>query len=184
MTYYFIILGPEEADELKDDPELKDIYRLIRQYFKEYNKEAYLKKSEVLSSYLNILKIKTDNTQLPVAAQEDSYNRENFRQFQKFIALLEHDLNHTHKVADYSQKIGITSRKLSSICQSCKGKSPKKIINEYLVSESKRLLINTSYSIKQVAMQLGFADQYQFSKYFKKHEKLAPAIYRRKRNQS
>lgn len=182
MTYYFIILGPEETDELKDDPELKDIYRLIRQYFKEYNKEPYLKKSEVLSSYLNILKIKTDNTTPLPQGEEEPYNRENFRHFQKFISLLERDLNHTHKVGDYSKKIGITSRKLSAICQACKGKSPKKIINEYIVSEAKRLLVNTSYSIKQVSMQLGFADQYQFSKYFKKHEKLAPAIYRRKRN--
>lgn len=183
MTYYFIIIGPEESDQLNKDPELKDIYRLIRQYFEEYNKEPYLKKSEVLSSYLNILKIKTENNPVPETAQEEPYNRENFRYFQKFIALLETDLTQTHKVAEYSRKIGVTSRKLSAICQECRGKSPKKIINEYLVSEAKRLLINTSYSIKQVAMQLGFADQYQFSKYFKKHEKYAPAIYRRRRNQ-
>lgn len=184
MTYYFIILGPEETDEFKDDPELKDIYRLIKQYFREYNKEPYLKKSEVLTSYLNILKIKSDNAPVRDGSVEEPYNRENFRHFQRFISLLENDLNHTHKVADYSKKIGITSRKLSTVCQACKGKSPKKIINDYLVSESKRLLTNTTFSIKQVAMQLGFADQYQFSKYFKKHEKLAPMIYRRRRHQN
>lgn len=182
MTYYFIILGPEEADHKKDDPELKQIYRLIKDYFAEHNTDAYHKKSEVLSSYLNILKVKTGSIPVPMDG-EAAYSRENFRHFQKFISLLDSELHQMHKVSDYSKKIGITSRKLSSVCQSCKGQSPKKIINEYLIAESKRLLVNTSFSIKQVAMQLGFADQYQFSKYFKKHEKMAPAIYRKKKNQ-
>jgi len=183
MTYYFIIIGPEEAENFKNDPELKEIHRLLRQYFKEYNKPAYLEKSDLLSSYLNILRIKTENTHAG-NGEVESYNREEFQYFKKFITLLETDLSSTHKVIDYSRKIGITSRKLSAICRSCKGKSPKKIINEYLISESKWLLTNTASSIKQVAMQLGFSDQYQFSKYFKKHEKFAPVNYRKRLSQN
>jgi AraC family transcriptional activator of pobA len=181
MNYYFIIISPERSDDIKEDPETREIYRLLKQFFKEYNKPAYLKKFELISSYLNILKIKTESQQ-PVLSEEDdsSYSRENFRYFQKFITLLEYELPNTHKVMDYSRKLGITTRKLSEVCRSCQGKSPKKIINEYLVSEAKRMLTNTSYPVKQIALQLGFSDQYQFSKYFKNHEKVSPAFYRKR----
>jgi AraC-like DNA-binding protein len=181
MNYHFIIIGPKTGDGSKEDPEIKEIYNLLKQLFREYNKPAFFKKTELISSYLNILRIKTGTQNLPADA-EGPYSREDYRYFQKFISALEHDLTDTHKVADYSKKIGITPRRLSTICQSCRGKSPKEIINEYLVAESRRLLLETEYPIKQIALQLGFADPYQFSKYFKKHEKASPSHFRKKRN--
>jgi AraC family transcriptional regulator, transcriptional activator of pobA len=180
MNCYFIIICPDCVDDPSTDPELNEIYTLLNQLFREYEKPAYLRKFEIISSYLNILLIKTENNS-PLSLAEEPYNRENFQYFQKFVALLEQDLPHTHKVLDYSKKIGITTRKLSLVCKSCKGKSPKEIINEYLVLESKRLLTSTTYPIKHIASQLGFSDQYQFSKYFKKHEKVSPARYRKKK---
>jgi len=181
MNCYFVIICPDcSKEKLKEDAELDEVYLLLKQLFREYDKPASLRKFEVISSYLNILLIKTENN-YPASISEEPYDRENFQYFQKFINLLEQDLPHTHKVMDYSKKIGITTRKLTVVCKSSKGKSPKEIINEYLMMESKRLLTSTTYPIKQIALQLGFSDQYQFSKYFKKHEEVAPARYRKKK---
>ncbi len=181
MNYYFLIVRPENADDPNDEADLKEIYRLLKQFFKEYNKASYRNKFEVISSYLNILRIKTENADTTTISIEP-YERENYRYFQKFISMLEYELPNTHKVIDYSKKLGITSRKLSAVCRACKGKSPKEIINEHLVAESRRLLTDTNHPIKQIAMQLGFADPYQFSKYFKNHEKVSPAFFRKKGN--
>jgi AraC family transcriptional regulator, transcriptional activator of pobA len=180
MNYYFLIVRPENTVSPADDEsELKEIYRLLRQFFKEYNKASYKNKFEVISSYLNILRIKTENADTTSISIEP-YDRENYKYFQKFITMLEYELPNTHKVIDYSKKLGITARKLSAVCRACKGKSPKEIINEHLISESKRLLTNTPHPIKQIALQLGFADPYQFSKYFKNHEKVSPAFFRKR----
>jgi AraC-like DNA-binding protein len=76
--------------------------------------------------------------------------------------------------------MGITSRKLTSLCRQFREKKAKDLIDERLVSESKRLLQFTSYPIKEISYLLGFSDQYQFSKYFKKHVKVSPVYYRKK----
>jgi two-component system response regulator YesN len=55
--------------------------------------------------------------------------------------------------------------------------------NEYLnqvrIEESKRLLAETNYSIKEIAMMTGYADEKYFSKLFKKSIGIKPTEYRR-----
>src|ERR1700752_1499873 len=122
MTYSFIIIYPEQAEHLIDKQELNEVFRLLKQLFKNYNKTNPARKFELISSNSNILIIKTENSDMGVAVEE-LYVQENYKYFQKFIAMLRNDLSHTRKVIDYSKKIGITTRKLSAICQSYKGKS-------------------------------------------------------------
>ena len=47
-------------------------------------------------------------------------------------------------------------------------KPPSKLIKERLVLESKRRLHLTFSSIKQIANELGFKDEFYFSRFFKK----------------
>jgi AraC family transcriptional regulator, transcriptional activator of pobA len=180
MKYCFIIICPEQTEAPADEYELNEVNRTLKQFFKEYNKSRYSKKFELISSNSNIVLMKTENFENGSAhgALRGEHDHKNF---QKFISLLKNELQHSRKVSDYSTRIGITTRKLSEICRFYKGKSPKAIINEYLISESKRLLIKTSHPIKNIAQQLGFSDPYQFSKYFKKYQKVPPGLYRRKK---
>jgi AraC family transcriptional regulator, transcriptional activator of pobA len=181
MKYCFIIVCPEQTERGVDHKELKEVYSSIKKFFVEYNKTHYNRTFEFISSNSNVLLMKTEK-------REEAYNStelrggEDYRYFREFTALLRGNKIISRKISDYSAKIGITTRKLSDICRFYKNKNPKKIISEYLISESKRLLTKTSNSIKQIASQLGFSDQYQFSKYFKKHTKSSPALYRRKSN--
>ena len=46
------------------------------------------------------------------------------------------------------------------------------------VEESKRLLLSTQYSLKEIAVAVGFSDQSYFSKVFKQHTGLSPGQYR------
>jgi AraC family transcriptional regulator, transcriptional activator of pobA len=178
MKYCFIIICPEQTEHPVDEYELNEVNRTLKQFFKEYNKSRYGKKFELISSNSNITLVKAENFEN--ASGHGELRGEHYRKnFQKFSSLLKNELQHSRKVSDYSARIGITTRKLSEICRFYKGKSPKAIINEYLISESKRLLIKTSHPIKNIAQQLGFSDPYQFNKYFKKYQKVPPGLYRR-----
>lgn len=179
MTYCFIIICPEQGGHLINEKELNEVYKVFKQFFKDYNKTNNFRKFELLASSSQTLLIKSETKDVHPETDE-AHDKENSGYFKKFISLLQNDLSSTRKVSDYSSKIGITARKLTSICQTYTGKSPKEIISESLIAESKRLLTQTSYPIKQIAVQLGFSDQYQFSKYFKKQEKVPPAFYRKR----
>ena len=53
-----------------------------------------------------------------------------------------------------------------------------KYINKTKISVSKQLLLNSSFSIKEIARQVGFNDDKHFMKLFKKFEDVTPTQYR------
>ena len=60
------------------------------------------------------------------------------------------------------------------------GKTPSKLIRERLTLEAKRLLHLTYKSIKEIAHELGFNDEFYFSRYFKKEVGVSPKVFREK----
>ncbi len=59
------------------------------------------------------------------------------------------------------------------------GKSPNEYIINLRLQLAKSLLENTSMSIRQISERVGYADQYFFSRLFKKHLGLSPQGYRK-----
>lgn len=80
-----------------------------------------------------------------------------------------------HKIAEtfnYNQDY------LSSAFKKYTGISLLKCINKTRISASKQLLLNSSFSIKEIALQVGFNDDKHFMKLFKKFEDVTPTEYK------
>lgn len=60
------------------------------------------------------------------------------------------------------------------------GKSPSALIKERVVLEAKKLLHLTHKTIREIAAELGFEDEFYFSRFFKKTVGVAPAMFRDK----
>jgi AraC-like DNA-binding protein len=60
------------------------------------------------------------------------------------------------------------------------GMSPKAYLNRRLNQEAVKRLIHADVLVKEVADELGFADEYYFSRFFKKLNGASPADYRRR----
>ncbi|WP_228437426.1 helix-turn-helix domain-containing protein [Chryseobacterium sp. 7] len=58
------------------------------------------------------------------------------------------------------------------------GVSPSKIIQERIILEAKRLLVLSDMSVKEIASELNFQDEFYFSRYFKKSVGLSPKYFR------
>lgn len=59
------------------------------------------------------------------------------------------------------------------------GMSSKACIKRHLNQQAMQLLPNTNLKIKEVADQLHFSDEYQFSRFFRMLNGLAPIQYRK-----
>ncbi len=59
------------------------------------------------------------------------------------------------------------------------GVSPQEYLLQYRLKTAKRLLRETSYSVSQIASSVGYSDQIQFSRIFKKKVGLSPSQYRK-----
>lgn len=133
-------------------------------------------KSLLFANYLKVLITKIERA--GVLNSLDISENTNQIIFQNFICHVERDLFKTRNVSYYCKCLGVSPRKLALVCNEFRNKSAKNILDERLVSETKFLLVRTAHSIKYISSLTGFSDQYQFSKYFKKHAHISPSRYR------
>lgn len=85
----------------------------------------------------------------------------------------------TLKICDIENEFGYALNSLSRKIKKDLGINLKKYIDMTLCNKSKNLLLTSSCSIKQISEQLGFCDQYYFSRFFKKHMNTSPQNYRK-----
>lgn len=97
-----------------------------------------------------------------------------------FKALLDEHFIEMKSVAFYAEKLNLSVNDFSKKVKKQYGKTPSKLIRERLTLEAKRLLHLTYKSIKEIAHELGFNDEFYFSRYFKKEVGVSPKVFREK----
>lgn len=78
-----------------------------------------------------------------------------------------------------ARKMEVSSRYLTDTLKAETGKTAIEHLHLYLVEEAKTMLLDPSWSISQVAYQLGFEYPQYFSRVFKKKTGLSPKEYQR-----
>ena len=101
-------------------------------------------------------------------------------EFLQLEQLLSDHLLQERQVQFYADAMAISTKKLNRVTQEIKQQTAKNYINEVLVLEMKRFLMNTSLSIKEVAFKTGFDEPTNFVKYFKKISGVTPITFRKK----
>lgn len=99
--------------------------------------------------------------------------------FQKFIDLLSKENELTNKVNHYAKLLSTTPQNLNAICRKEKGQSATEVLSEQIISEAKRLLLYTDFTVSEIADRLDFNDNSHFSKYFKRNVGNTPNGFRK-----
>jgi AraC family transcriptional regulator, transcriptional activator of pobA len=87
--------------------------------------------------------------------------------FLRFRALLEKDFTRHHRVADYTEKLMVSTVHLNKVCRQYSGFSAQQMIHHKLVSEIKKQL-HSNRSVKGIAYEFDFSDPSNFNRFFKK----------------
>ncbi|RXM45993.1 AraC family transcriptional regulator [Flavobacterium sp. YO12] len=95
-----------------------------------------------------------------------------------FRKLVKDNLKQLKLVKDYADLLNIPVKSLNEICNAIYGMSPKKVITEEIIIESKRLLRYTNMSVKEIAFQLHFLDPSNFIRFFTNAAGISPKNYR------
>lgn len=77
-----------------------------------------------------------------------------------------------------AEEVGISPNHFSALFHKTVGISFREYISQIRVEESKRLLLYTDYSLADIAAAMGFPDQSNFSKVFKRITGISPGKYR------
>lgn len=121
---------------------------------------------------LKLMRVNTSEPQQQVSLNYTTKSAE-------FASLLETNYTHIHDAASYANKMGITYKFLNQICKAVYNKTPKQLIDSYIVLEAKRKLIIEQTPVNELAYELGFDEATNFIKYFKKHATVTPSQFKR-----
>lgn len=151
---------------------LQSIKRLQNEYFSINDKHsAGIIRSELHILISKLFRIKSKRDQIVS-------DRKYIKEFLQFQNLVEEKVYQTSKVYDYADLMGISSKTLNNVTRSVIHKSAKAFIDEIYIKQIKRLLLNTKWSIKEIAYHSGFEETTNFYKYFKRHTQSTPESFR------
>ena len=151
---------------------------LSRQIEDELN-TAGLAHSEILLSYLKVFLIKATRTKL--AGQKQSAKAATGQMpplLERLIELIETHYQSQLGPLDYAARLHITPKALGRLVKTHFGKSLTLLIRERTLKHAKWQLLHTRQPVKEVAAGLGFADEFYFSRLFKRSTGLSPSAFR------
>ena len=146
----------------------ESIYYLNSQYLKLIHREQIL-------DNLSVLLEDVVETYISAELIHDDKGNTYIRNALKYISD-----NFTQKLtlSDVAQVVGLSPNHFSSLFHKTVGISFREYLYKFRVEESKRLLLSTDYSLSDIAVAMGFADQSHYCKVFKKVIGLSPRKYR------
>ncbi|MBC8112689.1 MAG: helix-turn-helix domain-containing protein [Verrucomicrobia bacterium] len=164
---------------LIDDVSSTTLKMLMEQMKIEMRSPA-LAQYELLVSYLKIFLIITSRLkteQKPEALLSVSCLKEPFV-LQNLKDAIEKDFKTKHSASDYAETLNISVKALAKITKMYFNKTLTEIISERIIIEAKRELYLTNKAIKEIAYELGYKDEYYFSRFFKINADVSPQFYR------
>jgi AraC family transcriptional activator of pobA len=97
--------------------------------------------------------------------------------FLRFLEFVRNNFESNFPLKEIALRLQTTELKLNELARLHAGKTAQNVIYGLVISEAKRKLQYEAKSIKEVAFELGFKDQYYFSKFFKNHTDMSPTEF-------
>lgn len=98
----------------------------------------------------------------------------------KFQNLVIRNFKNVHAIATYAEMLNVSPNHLNKHIKSNTGKTASHFLREHLVLESKVLLYQTDFSIKEISMYLGFKDVSYFGRFFKINTGYSPSEFKKR----
>ena len=162
-----------------DEPTEKKIKTVIDQMEDELQKPelaqydsiiAYLKIFLISVSRLKVTQI--DNIENLGVKKEEPFVLKNLKNY------IEEHFRTKHSVSEYADMLSVSAKTLAKIVKTHFNKTIGELISERIIIEAKRELYLTNKSVKEIAFDLGYNDEYYFSRFFKKNADVSPQHYR------
>ena len=134
--------------------------------------------SKVLRSYLNIVMFEIERLFHPYDfPRNKSLKHEKIIQFE---ALINNNFASKKRPHSYADLLNVTPNYLNKICKEETGYTAGEFIRKRVVTEARRLLHHTYYTVGEIADRLGFESSSYFTTFFKKNTGITPEEFRKK----
>jgi AraC-like DNA-binding protein len=97
---------------------------------------------------------------------------------QRLTQLIEEQYRTMHSPADYAEALHISPKALGKLVKTHLGKTVTELIRERLLRHAKWQLLHTLRPVKEIAWEIGFSDEFYFSRLFKQASGCSPKAFR------
>lgn len=135
---------------------------------------------ELLVSYLKIFLITASRLKAEQQTEIQINPAENKEPFilQNLKHYIETHFKTKHSASDYADLLNISAKALAKLTKTHFNKTLTDLISERIIIEAKRELYLTNKAVKEIAYELGYIDEYYFSRFFKNNADISPQAYR------
>lgn len=135
---------------------------------------------ELLVSYLKIFLITASRLKAEQQTAIQINPEENKEPFilQNLKNYIETHFKTKHSASDYADLLNISAKALAKLTKTHFNKTLTDLISERIIIEAKRELYLTNKAVKEIAYELGYIDEYYFSRFFKNNADISPQAYR------
>lgn len=150
-----------------------DIVKLIEVLEKEFSIELDGFKEMILRPLLQTIILKLSRERL---SQDLPLNQKDKSLYMKFKQL---SVNHNYgvHVNDYAKKLDVSAKTLTNMLNKNIGKSTKKYLDENLILQIKRLLLDQNLTVENISNKLCFDEPTNMVKFFKRYEGTTPSKF-------
>lgn len=161
-------------------PEIVHYENLLSELLYEHSKhDQVYAKTEIIQYLLLTLLTKLERRLRSLYKDQISQTKDfDSSVYHSFLSLIEEHYKFHKPVEFFTKQLGIDNRKLSCITRKASNKTPKRILNERIMIEAKRMLHFTNFTLKEISYDLGYDDPSYFSRYFKLYTGSNPKKYR------
>ncbi|MBA6157117.1 helix-turn-helix domain-containing protein [Tenacibaculum sp. S7007] len=171
------LLTPQLFSPKIQIPEASNIPAYIELIYKEfYNPSEKFNKKHIIDSLFNIIFSKVEE----IKKNQTNYIQESDKLslFLSFQNILKNDYTLNRNADYYAQNLNITYKHLNIVCKEVINKTAKQYIDEFVILEAKRNLVNSTIKSTELAYLMGFEESTNFVKYFKKHTGFTPNSFK------
>lgn len=156
--------------------EMGALLNIVAQMEQEMSRPA-LAQYEVVMSFLKIFLIQASRMKLERQQELVTIGNEPFI-LQSLKDAIEQYFRKEHSPGYYAGLLNITPKALNKLSKTHFNRTLGNLIAERIMTEAKRELYMTIKPVKRIAFELGFNDEFYFSRFFKNNAEVSPVMYR------
>jgi AraC-like DNA-binding protein len=156
----------------------------IFRHMKEEESSGNRLNEDAVQTYLQLLMIQCARI---TSYKEPDHVSDEYRHVQEFFSLLQREtanVNYTNPIAmktakEFAACLNVHPNYLNTLLKRHTGQNVSTHIRNRLLEEAKILLLQTDWTLQDIGYSIGFAEQPNFSLFFKKNAGVTPAEFRR-----
>lgn len=133
---------------------------------------------EVLVSYLKLLLIRATRLKMAQQGEASPVQARRPEVLRQLLALVEQHYQREHRPAAYARMLHVSPKNLAHLVKVHLHKTLTEVVRERVLKHAKWQLLHTLRPIKEIAFEVGFEDEFYFSRLFKRACGCSPVQFR------